>query len=162
MFKRTSVIFLLALIAIAPAFAAQDAAGPSGQTQNVSKEIQPDQTEMRLKQAIAADPEVADGYRHLALFYLSRQRAGEAVEQFQEAIIRDPEDARLFVGIAIAYLHQQSYGMAQAMVSRALELNPKLANARKLSEYVDAKQRLVSEAHGGEQPLSTSRDAEKK
>ena len=66
--------------------------------------------------------------------------------------MRDPGNARLFLGIAVAYLHQQAYGMAKAMVEQALKLDPNLANAKKLGEYVDAKQQLVAKAHTPQNP----------
>ena len=162
MFKKITWVIPAMLLMVAPVSAAPGVAEHLAEARTAWQAGHFDQAENAFKQAIAADPESSDAHARLAAFYLSRQRAGDAIAEFQDAIINDPENAQLFVGLAIAYLHQQSYGMAQAMVSRALELNPALSNARKLSEYVDAKQRLVSEAHGGEQPLSTSMDAEKK
>lgn len=107
-----------------------------------------DQAEAGFKEAVAADPQSSLAHARLASFYLTRRRTEEAISEFQEAITQDPENARLFVGLAIAYLHRRSYGMAQAMVRRALELDPGLANARKLDEYVTARRKLLTEAPG--------------
>ncbi len=105
--------------------------------------------ESAYRQAIPLERDSARAHARLASFYLLRDRPREAVAEYQEAILRDPEDARLFVAIAVAYLHQRSYSMAQAMVQRALELDPGLANARKLQQYVEAKRRASAGASAG-------------
>lgn len=105
--------------------------------------------EADLEAQIAAHPEDAAAYQRLAAFYLGRHRAREAIAAYQEAIQRDPENPRLFVGIAIAYLHRQAHAQAKAMIDRALELDPGLANARKLDAYLAAKRKTLAEAHRG-------------
>lgn len=162
MFNKITLVVLALLLMATPVFAAPAVGELLAQARTAWQAGHFDQAEEAFRQAIAADPDSSDAHARLASFYLSRQRSGDAIAEYQDAIINDPENAKLFVGLAIAYLHQQSYGMAQAMVARALELNPGLANARKLSEYVEAKQRLISEAHGGEHPASTSMDAGEK
>gem|GEM_PF-3964295 len=123
--------------------------GPARQAGPGQKAERSAQTEATLEQAIAADPGSSLAHARLAVFYLTRERTDDAIAEFQEAITHDPENAKLFVGLAIAYLHRRSYSMAQAMVERALELDPKLANARKLGEYIDARQLMLAKVHAG-------------
>lgn len=144
-----SSLLLTMFLLASPVYAAPTTGELLTQANTAWKAGRFDQAEDAFKQAVALAPESSEPYARLGAFYLSRHRAGEAIGQFQDAITHDPQNAKLFVGLAIAYLHQQSYGMAQEMVARALELNPKLANARKLGEYVTAKQQLLAKVHKG-------------
>lgn len=143
-----SVILLAGSLLAGSALADSVAADALAQAESAWKTGRFEQAENAFKQALEQYPGASDVHARLAAFYLSRHRVRDAIEQYQQAITLSPENPRLFVGLAIAYLHQQSYSMARAMVGRALELDPDLANARKLSDYVEAKQRLVTEAHG--------------
>ncbi len=71
------------------------------------------------------------------------------IAAYQEAIQRDPENPKLFVGIAIAYLYRQAHAQAKAMIERALELDPGLANACKRDAHLAAKRKTLAEAHRG-------------
>ncbi len=150
--KIISSVTLALFMAIGPVYAGASQTDPMTEAAAAWKEGKFDQAEEAFKRAIAADPEASLPYARLAAFYLSRQRAGDAIAQYQEAITRDPKNARLFVGIAVAYLHEQAYGMARAMVDQAVKLDPALANAKKLRDYVDAKERLLAKAHVAGQP----------
>lgn len=98
-----------------------------------------DEAEAAFKQALQADPESSKANERLASLYLTQNKTGEAIAAYQDAIILDPENAGLFVGIAIAYLHKKYYQMAESMVNHAIELDPELQNAKKLKQYIDAK-----------------------
>lgn len=144
--RNVLLLFVLALVS-AQASAGDKAADLLKQAGALWQAGKLDEAEQTYKRAVTVNPDSPIAHARLAAFYLSQRRARDAIPQYQEAITLKPRDPRLFVGIAIAYLHQQSYGMAQAMVDRALELDPSLNNARKLGEYVRARQQLVAKAH---------------
>ncbi len=100
--------------------------------------------ESAYQKAIQAEGDSARAHARLGSFYLLRDRPHEAIGEYQAAILRDPENARLFVAIAVAYLHERAYDKAHAMLQRALELEPDLANARKLQQYMEAKRQASS------------------
>ena len=109
--------------------------------------------ESAYRKAIEAEGDSARAHARLASFYLLRDRPREAIGEYQAAILRDPENARLFVALAVAYLHERSYAKAHAMLQRALELDPNLANARKLEQYMEAKRQASA---GGSSPGAAS------
>ncbi len=147
MFYRLIILSLILLTSAAGALAAKDAGDPVSRAGRLWQQGRFEQAEQAFKAALAAEPSSARIHARLAAFYLSRQRADDAIAHYQEAILLEPKNPKLFVGIAIAYLHKQHYGMAQAMVERALELDPSLANAQKLGEYVRARKRMLARAH---------------
>ncbi len=104
--------------------------------------------ESAYRKAIDVEGDAARAHARLASFYLLNDRPGEAIAEYQAAILRDPENARLFVAIAVAYLHERSNAKAHAMLQRALELEPDLANARKLEQYMEAKRQAAAGGSG--------------
>ena len=104
------------------------------------------QAEKDFRKAIELDPESAQAHAVLAGLLQTINRGPEAIEEYQTAITLDPENPRLYVALAISYLHQQSYGMAQAVTKEALRLDPEMANAKKLMQYIDAKEDILDRA----------------
>jgi len=104
------------------------------------------EAETQFKKAIEINPESSQAHARLANLYLTQNKTLKAVEEFQNAITNDSEDAHLFIGLSIAYLHQKRYAMAEAVAKQAIELNPELANAKKLMQYIDAKNEKLSMA----------------
>jgi tetratricopeptide (TPR) repeat protein len=105
------------------------------------------EAETSFKKALEGEPASSVAHERLANLYLTQNKTSEAIEEFQNAINDDPENANLFIGIAIAYLHKQYYQMADAMVNRAMQLNPDLTNAQKLKQYIDAKKEVIEQAN---------------
>ena len=104
-----------------------------------------EEAEKAYRKASEIDEESSDPYRRLAALYMSQNRTSDAIDAYQDAIVRDTEDATLFIGIALAYLHEQSFTKASLMTQRALQLDPELAQAKKLEEYIVAKQEQIAE-----------------
>ena len=115
--------------------------------------------EQKYREAIALDPESAPARARLAGLLASNNRNKEAIEAYKEAIMADPENARLFVGIAIVFLHEQSYQSANAMVARALQMDPNMENAQKLSLYIAKKQEVLAEQEAAAQATAQTLDA---
>jgi Tfp pilus assembly protein PilF len=105
-----------------------------------------DQAEKDFRKAIELDPDSAQAHAVLAGLLQTMNRGTEAIDEFQTAITLDPENPRLYVALSISYLHQQRYGMAQAVANEALRLDPEMANAKKLVEYIEAKEEVLKRA----------------
>jgi Tfp pilus assembly protein PilF len=105
-----------------------------------------EQAEKDFRKAIELDPDSAQAHAVLAGFLQTMNRGTEAIEEYQTAITLDSENPKLFVALAISYLHQQKYGMAQAVTIEALRLDPEMANAKKLMQYIDAKEDMLDRA----------------
>jgi len=109
-----------------------------------------EQAELDFRKAIDLDYNSARAHAILAGLLHTLNRGDEAIEEYQTAITLDSENAKLFIALSIAYLHQQSYAMAAAMADEAVRLDPEMANANKLVEYIDAKQDVVKAASATE------------
>jgi len=102
------------------------------------------EAESQFKDILKKSPNSSIAHSRLAGLYLTQNRSGDAINEYQNAIMNDPENAGLFIGISIAYLHNQRYSMAQSMVEQALKIDPSLANAQKLKKYIDAKNDVLA------------------
>lgn len=89
------------------------------------------------------NPDSVNAKLRLAGFLMSQNRTGESIPFFQEAITLTPDNPKLFASLSVAYLHQAEYGMAKAMADEALRLSPEMAQAKKLNEYIEAKQNII-------------------
>ena len=105
-----------------------------------------EQAEKDFRKAIELDPDSAQAHAVLAGLLQTMNRGTEAIDEYQTAITLDPENPRLYVALSISYLHQQRYGMAQAVANEALRLDPEMANAKKLVEYIEAKEEVLKRA----------------
>lgn len=115
-----------------------------------------EQAEQSFRQAIELDPDSSQAHANLAGLLQSMNRSREAVEEYQTAITLDTENPRLFVALAISYLHLRSYSMAQAMADEALRLDPEMANAKKLIEYIEARKEVIKRAADADTSSQTS------
>ena len=109
-----------------------------------------EQAEQAFRRAIDLDPDSSLAHANLAGLLQSMNRSREAVEEYQTAITLDAENPRLFVALAISYLHLRSYSMAQAMADEALRLDPDMANAKKLVEYIETRGEVIKRASDAE------------
>ena len=105
-----------------------------------------EQAEKDFRKAIEINPESSQAHAVLAGLLQTMNRGTEAIDEYQTAITLDPENPRLYVALSISYLHQQRYGMAQAVANEALRLDPEMANAKKLVEYIEAKEEVLKRA----------------
>ncbi len=103
-----------------------------------------EKAEALFKQAIASDPKSARAYARLGALYLTTNRSRAAIEPLQQAIMLDPDNPKLFMLMSIAYIHQAHYSMADAMAKEAQRLDPDMKNARKMREYIKAKQAALA------------------
>jgi Tfp pilus assembly protein PilF len=130
----------------APVSNSEEAAKLMEQGNKAWSEQKMDQAEQSFRKALELDPDSSLSHAHLASLLQTMNRGPEAIEEYQTAITLDAENPQLYVALAVVYLHQQSYSMAQAMANEALRLDPELANAKKLLEYVDAKEEVLERA----------------
>jgi len=105
-----------------------------------------EQAEKHFRKAIQINPDSSQAHAVLAGLLQTMNRGREAIDEYQTAITLDPENPRLYVALSISYLHQQRYGMAQAVANEALRLDPEMANAKKLVEYIGAKEEVLKSA----------------
>ena len=102
------------------------------------------EAETAFKNAVKEVPDSSTAHQRLASLYLTMNKTREAISEYQDAIALDSENPKLFIGIAIAYLHSKYYNMAEAMVMQAIELNPELAQTKKLKTYIDTKKGILN------------------
>jgi tetratricopeptide (TPR) repeat protein len=88
------------------------------------------EAEKQFKAAIVANPAEAKPYARLAALLLTQNK----------------NNADLFSALAVVYVHQQAYSMAQAMIHHALKLNPELASAQKMQQYLAKKMKVLNES----------------
>lgn len=109
----------------------------------LSKENQLRQLGQDLRQQVSKNPQSSYAKSKLGAFLLSQNKASEAIPYYQDAISLDPQQPKLFAALSIAYLHQSRYSMAKAMADEALRLAPDMAQAKKLNEYIKAKNQVI-------------------
>ena len=102
--------------------------------------------EAELRKTAIENPESVNAKVRLAGFLMSQNKTGESIPFFQEAITLTPDNPKLFASLSVAYLHQAEYAMAKAMADEALRLSPDMAQAKKLNEYIIAKQNVIEMA----------------
>ncbi|MFL9710355.1 c-type cytochrome biogenesis protein CcmI [Methylobacillus sp. Pita1] len=89
-----------------------------------------------LRQKLELDPDDGAGWALLARANTKLHRYDEAVQAFEQAVRTIPDDPQLLVdyAIALAFLNQHSMaGEPEALVTRALELDPGQAKALMLA-----------------------------
>jgi cytochrome c-type biogenesis protein CcmH/NrfG len=102
--------------------------------------------EAKMLKGIKENPEEKSNYVNLANLYLANNKTKKAIGAYQEAINHDNSNAKLFAGLSIAYLHQSKYSMAKAMAEQAVELDPEMKHAKKIKEYIIAKEEIIAQA----------------
>ena len=105
-----------------------------------------EEAESLFKKALQADPQSALAHSRLGALYLTTNRVELAVPQFQQAIMLDAENPQLYMLLSVAYVHQAHYEMADAMAREALRLDPEMKNAKKMREYLEAKNTSTAKA----------------
>jgi tetratricopeptide (TPR) repeat protein len=112
--------------------------------------------EAKMLKGIKDNPQEKSNYANLANLYLANNKTRKAIKAYQEAIKHDSGNAKLFAGISIAYLHQSKYSMAKAMAEQAMELDPEMKHAKKIKEYIVAKEDVMSKTS---QPQTMPKDS---
>jgi len=102
--------------------------------------------EAKFLQQIQQNPDDKAAYANLANLYLIHNKTAKAVPAYQDAIIHDGENPKLFAALSIAYLHQSKYAMAKAMADQAVLISPDMAQAKKIQEYIAAKEEAIAQA----------------
>lgn len=89
----------------------------------------PAEAEALLQRALDGDREVPAAWQALGLIYLDSQRFEEAMASFAQVIIREPRNsrARNYLGVAVGQLGW--FDGAEAEFRRALEIDPRYADA---------------------------------
>jgi serine/threonine-protein kinase len=109
-----------------------------------------DEEQQKLDKPLTDNPEAYEFYlrgRDLLFQYISHSfdehDLDDAIKMFQEALRLDPKFSRAYYTLGRCYIHHgQGYGghnyfeLAEAALTRALELDPKLAGARLQMVYV--------------------------
>ncbi|MEE9446968.1 MAG: hypothetical protein V3V09_03360 [Arenicellales bacterium] len=117
--------------------------GSMGSVKTLIAKAKIDDYEKSLRDIALNNPDSAQAKSRLAGFLLSQNKASESIPFYQEAITLAPDNPKLFAAISVAYLHQARYKMAKAMADEALRLAPEMSQAKKLNEYIEAKQEVL-------------------
>ena len=88
-----------------------------------------DQGIAKVRQVLAADPEVIEAHTMLGNMHSKAERYGEAIAAYQQALAVDPEHEGATWSLALAYRQAGKLDEARAGFERVLELNPRGAKA---------------------------------
>jgi len=105
-----------------------------------------DQAQAVFQKAIDQDPTSAKAYSRLGALLLMQNKGKESVKAYQASIIHDSNNAKSYAALSIAYLHMGRHKMAQVMAQQALSIDPSMSNAKSISEYIDAKEKMLASA----------------
>ena len=79
----------------------------------------------KVREALAADPEIVEGYTMLGNLYGKAKRESESLAAYQKALALDPENQGAAFNLALAYKSAGRLGDAEAGFQRVLSLNPR-------------------------------------
>jgi cytochrome c-type biogenesis protein CcmH/NrfG len=89
----------------------------------------------RVRQALAQDPEIVEGYTLLGNFQAKAKRHEEAVAAYRQALALDPEHQGALFSLAVAYKDMGRLDDAEAGFERARQLDPR--NGKVLWQLAD-------------------------
>ena len=88
-----------------------------------------------VKQALAEDPEIVEGYMLLGNFQKKAKSTDAAIESYRQALAKDPEHLNALFSLAIAFMDAGRLDEARVGFERARELDPR--NGRVLFNLAD-------------------------
>ena len=88
-----------------------------------------------VKQALATDPEIVEGYMLLGNFYKKMKRPQDAIAAYRDALARDNEHQNALFSLALAYKDEGRLDEARVGFERARELDPR--NGKVLWQLAD-------------------------
>jgi choline-sulfatase len=88
-----------------------------------------------VKQALARDPEIVEGYMVLGNLYKKKQRPQDAIAAYREALALDNEHQNALFSLALAYKDEGRLEEARVGFERARELDPR--NGKVLWQLAD-------------------------
>jgi arylsulfatase A-like enzyme/Tfp pilus assembly protein PilF len=88
-----------------------------------------------VKQALAKDPEIVEGYMLLGNFYKKAKRPEAAIAAYRDALARDNEHQNALFSLALAYKDEGRLEEARVGFERARELDPR--NGRVVWQLAD-------------------------
>jgi arylsulfatase A-like enzyme/Tfp pilus assembly protein PilF len=94
-----------------------------------------DEAIARVKEALAADPEIVEAYMLLGNFYKKAKRPREAIEAYRQALAKDSEHQGALFSLALAYKDEGRLDEALVGFERARALDPR--NGRVLFQLAD-------------------------
>jgi arylsulfatase A-like enzyme/tetratricopeptide (TPR) repeat protein len=97
-----------------------------------------------VKQALATDPEIVEGYMLLGNFLKKLKRSQEAISAYRDALARDSENQNALFALALAYKDDGRLDEARVGFERARDLDPR--NGRVLWQLADVLMRAGDNA----------------
>jgi choline-sulfatase len=98
----------------------------------------------KAKEAIAADPEIVEGYALLGNFYKKAKRPEDAIAAYRQALAKDPEHQGALFSLAVAYKDMGRLDEAKVGLERARALDPR--NGKVLWQLADVWMRKGDQA----------------
>jgi tetratricopeptide (TPR) repeat protein len=89
----------------------------------------------KVKEALAADPEIVEAYMLLGNFQKKAGQPGEAIASYRRALERDPDHQGALFSLAVAYKDEGRLDEARVGLERARSLDPR--NGRVLWQLAD-------------------------
>jgi arylsulfatase A-like enzyme/Tfp pilus assembly protein PilF len=105
------------------------------QAASLSIEENVDQAIAAVRQALARDPEIVEGYMLLGNFYKKAQRPQDAIAAYRDALARDSDHQNALFSLALAYKDEGRFDEAQVGFERARTLDPR--NGKVLWQLAD-------------------------
>jgi choline-sulfatase len=94
-----------------------------------------DEAIAKVKEALAADPEIVEGYMLLGNFLKKSKRPDDAIAAYRQALSRDAEHQGALFSLALAYKDEGRLDEARVGFERARELDPR--NGKVLWQLAD-------------------------
>jgi arylsulfatase A-like enzyme/Tfp pilus assembly protein PilF len=82
-----------------------------------------------VREALASDPEIVDGYTMLGNLHVKAKRHADAVQAYQRALSLDPEHQGAAFSLALTYKQMDRLADAEAGFERARQLDPRSGKA---------------------------------
>lgn len=105
------------------------------QAASLSVEANVDEAIATVRQALARDPQIVEGYMLLGNFYKKAKRPQDAIAAYRDALARDNEHQNALFSLALAYKDEGRLDEAQVGFERARALDPR--NGKVLWQLAD-------------------------
>lgn len=102
--------------------------------------------EAAFSKSLEADATYTDGYVGLSNLYLGSRQLDKAFEFTQKAAVDHAEDARLQLQLGVVCFNTSKYDEAAAALTKALQLNPAMADANYYLGTISVSQNKIPEA----------------
>lgn len=95
------------------------------------------EAERMMLQALEMTPKLQKPYRILGATYFSRKELDKSAQMYRRLVSYFPDDPIGYFGLALIYSDQRDWIQARDMARKALAIEPKMADANKLIDFLN-------------------------